>query len=45
LEKARIQPRVLYYFSSYLEVFERLARHAQVLATTAPAQPTEQLRA
>lgn len=41
LEKARIQPRVLYYFSSYLEVFERLARHVQVLATTAPAHKTE----
>lgn len=33
---ARIPPPALFYLSSYFELFERLARHVQVLASTAP---------
>jgi len=36
LKEARLQPRAMFYLSSYFEVFERLARHAQVLASTSP---------
>ncbi len=36
MDDNRLQPRVMFYFSSYLEVFERLARHAHILATTSP---------
>lgn len=36
LTEARLQPRAMYYLSSYFEVFERIARHAQILASTSP---------
>lgn len=36
ITQSRLSPRAMYYLSSCLEVFERLARHAQILAATAP---------
>lgn len=30
MDRARIQPRVYYYYSAYLELFERLARHIEL---------------
>jgi hypothetical protein len=32
MQDARLQPRAMYYYSSYLEVFERLFRHIQLVA-------------
>ena len=32
MDTARIQPRVYYYYSGYLELFERIARHIELVA-------------
>lgn len=37
IKEARLPPEAMFYLSSYLEVFERMARHAQILASTSPA--------
>jgi phosphate:Na+ symporter len=31
MDNARVQPRVFYYYSAYLELFERLARHIELV--------------
>ncbi len=39
LTENRLPPKAMFYLSSYLEIFERLARHAQILACTSPVPP------
>ncbi len=39
LTENRLPPKAMFYLSSYLEIFERLARHAQILAGTSPVPP------
>jgi len=42
MARARLQPRALYYYSSYLEIFERLSRHIELVATQSPVTYLEQ---
>lgn len=37
MREQRLQPRALYFYSSYLEVFERLSRHVELVATESPS--------
>jgi phosphate:Na+ symporter len=39
LAENRIPPKAMFFLSSYLEIFERIARHAQILAVTSPVPP------
>jgi len=39
MEQARLEPRVMYYYTSYLEHFERLIRHIELAGAAAAQQP------
>lgn len=39
MEQARMEPRVMYYYTGYLEIFERLIRHIE-LAGASPVTAT-----
>lgn len=45
MEQARMEPRVMYYYTGYLELFERLIRHIELAGDTpapSPAPETEE---